>query len=67
MSKFVCHKCNTEKTIANYRVRVVNNKTVVKEAICCEEYMELVRDFKGWGSIRKGPDGTVKRKPRPWE
>lgn len=31
MSKFVCHKCNTEKTIANYRVRVVNNKTVVKK------------------------------------
>jgi len=68
MSKFKCSKCNKEIEISNYTVKIVKDKLVTPEAVCCDNYMDRMQgEFNGWGSIRRGPDGTVKRKPRPWE
>lgn len=68
MSKFVCDKCKKEKELTNFQIKVVDGKTVCSQAVCCDDYMTKQRDrFGGWGSIRRGPDGSVKRKPRPWE
>lgn len=67
MAKFLCNSCGKEQTIAEYSVKIVDNKMVIPEAKCCDTYMERVRDFGGWGSIRKGPGGQVLRKPRAWE
>ena len=68
MAKFICKKCKSEKDLANYKLGVVDGNVVCKEAQCCDAYMERVREtFEGWGSIKKGPNGTVKRKTRPWE
>ena len=68
MAKFVCIKCDKELSLSNYKLRFENGRAVSDQAICCEEHMDRVRDkFEGWGSIKKGPNGTVKRKTRPWE
>lgn len=68
MPKFICDKCDKSKLVANYSIRIVDNKIVVPEAVCCDNYMTFVKEkHGGWGTIRKGPDGSVKRKPKPWE
>lgn len=68
MGKFVCLKCDKELSLSSYKIRVHNNKVVSDQAVCCDEHMEKVRgDFNGWGSIKRGADGKVKRKSRPWE
>ncbi len=67
MAKFICTKCNGEKKINEYSVKVINNEMVIPEARCCDSYMKRIRDFDGWGSIRKGPNGSVLRKPKAWE
>ena len=67
MAKFLCSKCKKEQYIAEYSVKVVNNEMIIPEARCCDSYMKRIRDFDGWGSIRKGPGGSVLRKPRAWE
>jgi hypothetical protein len=68
MGKFICKKCNKSKSVSNYTVKVIDDKVVVPEAVCCDSYMTQKREKgAGFGSIRKGPDGSVMRKPRPWE
>jgi hypothetical protein len=68
MGRFKCKLCKKSKDIAEYTVKVVENKVIVPEAICCENYMQQQREKgTGFATIRKGPDGSVKRKPRPWE
>ena len=68
MGKFKCKLCKKSKDIAEYTVKVVEDKVVVPEAVCCESYMQQQREEgTGFATIRKGPDGSVKRKPRAWE
>jgi len=67
MSKFVCSKCKSKKTVSTYTIKVMDGKSYYPEATCCDTYMDKIREHGGWGAIRRGPDGTVKRKPRPWE
>ena len=62
MAKFKCIKCNKEIIITKHSIKVVDNKVITPEAICCEEYMESVKEGGGFGGIIKRPNGQVSGK-----
>jgi|TARA_R110000796_G_scaffold117503_1_gene230356 hypothetical protein len=62
MANFKCKKCNKEKEIATYTIKVTSEGLVSEEAVCCKTFMERTYTGKGFGGIKKGPNGTVKKK-----
>ena len=62
MAKFKCSLCGAEKELTRHKIKVVNGKIVCPDAKCCKEYMEAIKENKGFGGIIKRPGGTVKGK-----
>ena len=64
MAKFKCNVCNSNvREISKHRIKVVDGEVVCPEAVCCDEYMESIREKgKGLGGIIKRPGGTVSKK-----
>ena len=64
MAKFKCNKCNsTIKEIKKHTMKIVDGEVVCPEAVCCDEFMESVREEgNGFGGIIKRPGGTVSKK-----
>jgi len=64
MAKFKCNVCNSNvREIIKHTIKVVDGEVVCPEAVCCDQYMESVREKgKGFGGIIKRPGGTVSKK-----
>lgn len=62
MAKFVCSKCNKERDILEYSIKVAPEGLVSDEAVCCQTYMDRIDNRKGFGGIKKGRNGSVKGK-----
>ena len=62
MATFNCSKCNKKKEISSYTIELTPEGLVSRQAVCCGTYMERNYTGKGFGSIKKGPTGTVKSK-----
>lgn len=62
MAKFKCNKCEEVKELSSYSIKVVDDKVVSPEAICCDEYMDRINEDNGFGGIIKRPNGTVSGK-----
>ena len=64
MAKFKCKVCNSNvREISKHTIKVVDGEVVCPEAVCCDEYMESIREEgKGFGGIIKRPGGTVSKK-----
>jgi len=62
MSKFKCSLCGEVKELTRHKIKVVDGKVVCPDATCCEEYMESIKENKGFGGIIKKPNGTVSGK-----
>lgn len=62
MANFKCPKCNKEKDIASYTIKLTPEGLISPEAVCCGTYMERTYTGKGFGGIKKGKHGTVKSK-----
>ena len=64
MAKFKCNVCNSNvREISKHTIKVIDGKVVCPEAVCCDEYMESIREEgKGFGGIIKRPGGTVSKK-----
>ena len=60
MAKFRCKKCDTQKEISKHTMKIVNGEVVSPEAMCCEEYMDSIRDSNGLGGIIKRPGGRIR-------
>ena len=62
MAKFKCNKCEEVKELSSYSIKVIDDKVVSPEAICCDEHMDRVKEDNGFGGIIKKPNGTVSGK-----
>ena len=62
MAKFKCNKCEEVLELLSYSIKVVDDKVVSPEAICCDDYMNRIAQNKGFGGIIKKPNGTVSGK-----
>ena len=62
MAKFKCNKCNKELELAKHTIKVEDGMIVSPEAMCCEIYMESVRENHGFGKAIMRPGGKVKGK-----
>ena len=64
MAKFKCNVCNSNiREISIHTIKIVDGEVVCPEAVCCDEYMESIREEgKGFGGIIKRPGGTVSKK-----
>ena len=64
MAKFKCNVCNSNvREISKHTIKVIDGEVVCPEAVCCDEYMESIREEgKGFGRIIKRPGGTVSKK-----
>ncbi len=61
-SKFECSLCGKHVELTKHVIKVVDGKVVCPDAKCCDEYMESVKENKGFGGIIKKPNGTVSGK-----
>ena len=64
MAKFKCNVCNSNvREISKHTIKIVDGEVVCPEAVCCDEYMESIREEgKGFSGIIKRPGGTVSKK-----
>ena len=64
MAKFKCNVCNSNvREISKHTIKVIDGEVVCPEAVCCDQYMESIREEgKGFGGIIKRPGGTVSKK-----
>jgi|TARA_Y100000015_G_scaffold41276_1_gene47191 hypothetical protein len=62
MAKFECKVCGKTLELSTHTMQVVDCKVVAKEAMCCEVYMDSVKENKGFGSAIKRPGGKVRGK-----
>jgi hypothetical protein len=63
MAKFKCIKCDKEITLSKHTMKVVDGSVVAPEAMCCDTYMESIREKGGGlGGIIKKANGTVSGK-----
>lgn len=62
MAKFICEICGNELELAKHSIKVVDDKVVTPEAMCCDQYMKAIKENKGFGGIIKKPNGTVSGK-----
>tara|TARA_R100001443_G_scaffold117076_1_gene139805 strand:+ start:2452 stop:2643 length:192 start_codon:yes stop_codon:yes gene_type:complete len=62
MAKFICKKCKQQIELLSYSIKVIDDKVISPEAICCDEYMDRVSSNGGFGGIIKKPNGTVSGK-----
>lgn len=62
MAKFKCNKCGEVKNLDHYTMRAYKGKVISDDAMCCHTHMERTYQGKGFGTIKKGPNGTVKSK-----
>ena len=50
MAEFICKKCKNKKELKKQTLIFLENKVVVKEALCCGKYMECKTE-KGMPNI----------------
>jgi len=62
MSKFKCKECDKELVLAKHTMKVVDGEVVSEDAVCCDNYMESIKESEGFGGIIKKPNGTVSGK-----
>ena len=62
MAKFECKVCGKTLELSTHTMQVVDCKVIAKEAMCCEVYMDSVKENKGFGSAIKRPGGKVRGK-----
>ena len=45
MAKFKCNVCNSNvREISKHTIKVVDGEIVCPEAVCCDKYMESIRE-----------------------
>ena len=54
--------CGKIKELTKHKIKVVDGKVVCPDAMCCEEYMESIKENKGFGGIIKRPGGKISGK-----
>ena len=62
MTKFECANtdCNKILELGTYTMKIVKEKVICPEAICCDTYMKEVRvKGGGFGGIIKKPGGVI--------
>lgn len=59
MAGFKCLQCGNHIELKEYNLKVHNGQLVCQQAICCDTYMTKIRNFDGWGGIRKTKHGGV--------
>ena len=63
MAKFKCIKCGNEIILLKHSIKVVDGSVVAPEAMCCDTYMESIKEEGGgFGGIIKRPNGQVSGK-----
>jgi hypothetical protein len=62
MAKFKCEKCCQVLILDKHTMKIVDGKIVVPEAICCDTYMESIKENKGFGCAMVGKGGKVRGK-----
>lgn len=59
MAKFKCTQCAKELELLKHSMKVVDGNVVAPEAMCCDTYMESIREHKGFGGVITKPGGKV--------
>lgn len=59
MAHFKCLQCGNHIELKEYNLKLKNSQLVSEQAVCCDTYMTKIRNFEGWGGIRKTKDGGV--------
>lgn len=60
MAKYKCATCSKEIDLSTQTIVVEDGNVVCKEAICCNAYMDSVKEkFTGFGGIIKKANGSV--------
>ena len=63
MAKFICEKCNKELILSKHSIKVVGDKVVTPEAVCCDQYMKAIKEKgNGLGTAMVGKGGIVRGK-----
>ena len=59
MAHFKCLQCGNHIELKEYNLKLHNGQLICPQAVCCDTYMTRIRNFEGWGGIRKTKDGGV--------
>lgn len=63
MAKFKCKKCKSTLKLTSHTIKFVKDKVVSPEAMCCDDYMQEIKDKGGGlGSIIKRSGGRIRGK-----
>jgi hypothetical protein len=65
MAKFKCSICSGQLELSSHTIKVEDDKVVSPEAVCCNTYMESIRENKGLGTVLSRPGGRARGKNDP--